>query len=164
MRCVLQHLAGRAFSSDWFLNSFTMNVYENILVVLWKDNSDWTWKIFSLTTIIKLFTDHLELSGLPSDVCQEPLPSDNQIVSFHATTLVYNNKTYSLIVKMHLLLKFHCYWNKYIQSLVTSFCNEVSGLNNHSTLYIKQFLLCIVINTFQVVELIFWQTLSQYLH
>ena len=42
-----------------------MVVYENIFIALWIENSDFKKK-FSWTTIIKLFTDQLEVSALPA--------------------------------------------------------------------------------------------------
>ena len=47
----LQHPAGRAITSDWFVNSSIMDVYENFLAVLWTENFGWSLKKFSWATI-----------------------------------------------------------------------------------------------------------------
>ena len=64
----VMHPAGRALSSDWSITSFIMIAFEKmILVVVWRENSEWIWKKkFWQTSIIKLFTDQSELSALPT--------------------------------------------------------------------------------------------------
>ena len=43
--CTRKVLTWRVLSSDCFVNSFIMVVYENCFSVLWKENSDWAFKI-----------------------------------------------------------------------------------------------------------------------
>ena len=53
------HPAGTALISDWSINSLIIFVYEKILfsLVPKTENSDWTLKKFSQSTILILFMD-----------------------------------------------------------------------------------------------------------
>ena len=62
----IYHSAGKALTSDWFVNSFIMLVYEKIrgayqLLSVQGTNK----KFFSKTIIIEQFTDRSEVSVLP---------------------------------------------------------------------------------------------------
>ena len=61
------HPAGRSISSDRFVNSFIMVVFANIFSRPLDTKFRLNWKqAFSLTTIIKLFTNQSELIDLPA--------------------------------------------------------------------------------------------------
>ena len=49
-----RHPAGRTLTSDWQL--YNVCLWENILVVLWTENSNWIKNKISWTTITKLWT------------------------------------------------------------------------------------------------------------